>query len=325
MRRARRTLTLSLRLRALCWARDRGICQRCGLDCTAAHRWFEALYRERPRVARLTAATLGFRWGRSFWQSHHVMAYCDGGKHTKENLITLCCSCHLTITNQQAAERARRRKAQPRLSLPYTSGSVYGSAKQSQSKKKRREQNRMPQAPKKEYDIAEEGSHILTLVSVEEARIKSLYPDGKGDPGTSGVWYWNFESNLLDEWENNQKLRHMTQPELTPNNNLTKFWKQLVPKTDNRPTVFEDIDGNTDPLIGKKWAAEVVHETKGDKTYANIKFIKPYVRPAAVAAAKPKPKVVAQSDDPDAPGYVEPQSDDPDAPGYVADDPFTKE
>src|SRR6188474_1811641 len=129
---------------------------------------------------------------------------------------------------------------------------------------------------KKGVDIppASEGRHIAQLMCVEETAIKSQYPTN--DDGTADVLIWKFRSKTVNEETGEREvIRHMTAAVLTPNNNLTKFWKKIDKNFD-----FDECDGDTEPLEGKWFEIEVTHEKKGDKTYANIGFIKPYAKPA---------------------------------------------
>lgn len=131
-------------------------------------------------------------------------------------------------------------------------------------------------------EIAPVGRHYCQLLPVEVDRIDSKYPDDVGD-GKAGIWIWKFRSKTKNEETGApETLRKMTPDKLTPNNGTMKFWKQLQPGM-----TFEDCDGNTEALEGRWFEAEVVHEAKGDKTYANIAFIKPYVKPAQVAKNAP--------------------------------------
>jgi hypothetical protein len=128
---------------------------------------------------------------------------------------------------------------------------------------------------KKGVDIppASIGRHIAQLVCVEETAIKSQFPTN--DDGTADVLIWKFKSRTTnEETGEREQIRKLTNAELTPNNNLMKFWKQLEPGI-----TFEECDGDTEPLEGQWYEIEVTHEKKGDKVYANIAFIKPYVKP----------------------------------------------
>lgn len=140
--------------------------------------------------------------------------------------------------------------------------------------------------------IASAGKHIAQLVSVVEDRIKSKFPDEQGD-GKAGVWYWNFKSKTVnDETGERETFRHMTAPIMSPNNNNTKFWKRLMPGVE-----YEELTGDTDDVVGQWFEVEIVHEKSGDKTYANIGFIKPYVKPAKPLQDKKGKPVPAPTDD----------------------------
>lgn len=156
----------------------------------------------------------------------------------------------------------------------------------------------MPVAEKGSSSMAREGRHILKLVKVEEDRVPSQY--SKDADGKAAVWYWHFDSTFKGEGGIPEAIRHMTNAELTPNNNQRKFWGQLLPGV-----AFEELSGDTADVEGCLFEAEIVHQTKGDKTYANIAFIKPYKPTKKTAAPAPPP----------------PPTDDEEA----VDDPFAKD
>ncbi len=90
-------------------ARDRGVCARCGCDCTEA---FLRLKRLRgPR--RLTAwAEWGLRPGQrsSLWDADHILPVAEGGGECDLcNLRTLCLRCHRLATAELRARRARQK------------------------------------------------------------------------------------------------------------------------------------------------------------------------------------------------------------------------
>jgi len=183
----------------------------------------------------------------------------------------------------------------------------------------------MPVA-KKGFDaqLAQEGHHYLRLHHVDEDRLTSKF--SKEEDGKSAVWYWIFESRHKDEHGVAQTVRHMTPAELTPNNGQMKFWSMLMPKVD-----FEHQSGNTDQVCGKWFEAEIRHERKGEKTYANIVFIKPWVKTQAAVPA-PTPAVTAAPPPPakttPRPAVVaapEPDDDLDDGPEDTERDPFSDE
>lgn len=150
----------------------------------------------------------------------------------------------------------------------------------------------MAQATKGVDEIASAGRHICKLLPVEADRIKSQYPDDAGD-GKAGVMYWKFRSKTTNEETGSPEvLRRMTSDKVTPNNNHMKFVKQLLPGL-----TYETYEGDTEIFEDKWYEAEVVHENNGDKCYANIAFIKPYVKPEP-KAVKAKPAELTEDDDP---------------------------
>ena len=159
----------------------------------------------------------------------------------------------------------------------------------------------MALAKKMEDRLHPAGTAYLTLDCVEEAMIASQF--SKRPDGMSPVFYWQFLSATKDETGVPYGLRHMTDAQLTPNNKTTKFWKQLVPGVR-----FEDIDGDTTPLEGKRYVAEIVHEQKGDKTFANIAFIKPYVASGARGGGSAAPLATTRPQAP--PPVTEPEPED---------------
>lgn len=132
----------------------------------------------------------------------------------------------------------------------------------------------MPVATKgADAPIASAGRHIAQLVCIEETAVKSQFPTNPD--GTSDVWIWKFRSRTVnEETGEKEQIRHMTNATLTPNNNHFKFWKMLVPGI-----TFEECTGDTEEVEGQWFEIEIAHEKKGDKTYANIAFLKPYVKP----------------------------------------------
>jgi hypothetical protein len=137
---------------------------------------------------------------------------------------------------------------------------------------------------------ASAGRHIAQLQTVEETAIKSQFPTNPD--GTADVFIWKFKSRTEnEETGEREQIRHMTNAVLTPNNNQMKFWKQLVPGI-----TYEECTGDTEEVEGKWFEIEVTHEKKGDKTYANIAFLKPYVKPET--AGKKAAPVVTEADDP---------------------------
>ena len=145
----------------------------------------------------------------------------------------------------------------------------------------------MPVAEKYKSNMCSEGSHILQLVEVKEDVVASKFSAS----GKAPIWYWMFNSKTVNENTGEpEEVRHMTDAGLSPDNSQMKFWKKLIPGCN-----YETLDPDTDPLIGKWFSAEIIHENKGDKTYANIGFIKPYVR--STAPPKAAAKTIAEPTD----------------------------
>jgi len=98
-------------LRDQVFARDRGVCARCGIDARAA---FAELKRSRGtyRIKLLE------RWGlkkisrRSLWDADHILPVAEGGGECDlDNLRTLCLVCHRRVT-AELRERLRQTPAQ---------------------------------------------------------------------------------------------------------------------------------------------------------------------------------------------------------------------
>jgi len=183
-------------------------------------------------------------------------------------------------------------------------------------------------AAKMQDSLHPAGRTYLHLDCVETATVKSNFPTNPD--GTADVFYWQFSSFLKDEGGVALRMRKMTDVKITPNNQTMKFWKFLAPGT-----TYETCSGDTADLEGKWYEAEIVHNTKGDKTYADIAFIKPYVKAKAAtppaepgddggASGVPAPAVAPRplaTTRPQAPATVAAPSPAPDGPDE-AEDPF---
>lgn len=107
--------------RAQVYARDRGVCCLCGLDCSALNGRLKRYDREHPmpiEPGKYFATqgshrrqALGRDTGRStLWDVDHIIAVVDGGGSCGlENLRTLCIWCHKRATRLLARRRARDR------------------------------------------------------------------------------------------------------------------------------------------------------------------------------------------------------------------------
>ena len=112
-------------LRAAVFARDRGVCATCALDCNALHLRIKPLSEaDRRRVVLAAAPTFGEERhagalaalcatghaGR-LWQADHTVAVIDGGGLCGlENMRTLCVTCHTDKTARLASRRAAERR-----------------------------------------------------------------------------------------------------------------------------------------------------------------------------------------------------------------------
>ena len=80
------------------FARDGGVCQRCGVDTVALSRDLRALARSDPDAYAARCAALGVtvREGlRRQWALHHVTRVADGGGQCGlDGVSTRCLSCH---------------------------------------------------------------------------------------------------------------------------------------------------------------------------------------------------------------------------------------
>lgn len=113
------------------FSRDRGICSRCTLDCTAMIRRLQAIergtrrWKERRRcllereypdfVERAGEKSVRLLVERAMpghaWQADHIVpVYQGGGQCDLDNLRTLCTVCHKEVTKAQAKQRAAERR-----------------------------------------------------------------------------------------------------------------------------------------------------------------------------------------------------------------------
>lgn len=98
-------------LRARVFARDRGICALCGVDCV---REFRRLKRFRGSSRSTAFAEWGLRGRKSLWDADHILPVIDGGGECDlENMRTLCLKCHRERTRElrQRLRATRRPKA----------------------------------------------------------------------------------------------------------------------------------------------------------------------------------------------------------------------
>lgn len=94
----------------LVFARDGGICQLCGIDCTELRRALDAM----PATDRgEIGAAMGIpaqrrRKGNRLWDVDHIVPLAVGGSNELENLRTLCIPCHRAITAAFNEEQAAK-------------------------------------------------------------------------------------------------------------------------------------------------------------------------------------------------------------------------
>ncbi len=119
-------------LRALVWARDRGICAGCGVNSKSWYRAVKARIARRMKAAGLhrggsgLAAELvgkieqaaylsfGLTSNRStYWDADHIIPVAEGGGECDlDNLRTLCLKCHKETTKQLATRLAAARRTE---------------------------------------------------------------------------------------------------------------------------------------------------------------------------------------------------------------------
>lgn len=98
-------------LREKVFARDRGVCERCGLDCLAE---FNRIRRMRGERRREAYEAWGIRPGQraSLWDADHVVpVVLGGGECDLDNLRTLCLKCHREGTAKLRRALEARRQA----------------------------------------------------------------------------------------------------------------------------------------------------------------------------------------------------------------------
>ena len=114
------------------YKRDRGICEKCKIDCSAMLRRLQCIERGSKKWRENRKSTLELHYknwveragekainelvksataGKA-WQADHVIpVYGGGGQCDVDNLRTLCTPCHREVTSAQAKERAAARRA----------------------------------------------------------------------------------------------------------------------------------------------------------------------------------------------------------------------
>ena len=86
-------------------ARDRHICQICGVDIRAA---ILAWRRARPNCTFLEDAWKAWRKAKVTEEYDHIVPFSEGGPTVLENMRTLCQKCHKERTKAWRAERKRK-------------------------------------------------------------------------------------------------------------------------------------------------------------------------------------------------------------------------
>ena len=91
-------------LREQVFARDRGVCARCGLDT-------EALRRDKRKLDWAARRRFEKEWGlrRHLWDADHILPVAEGGGECDlANMRTLCLKCHQALTAELRKRLARK-------------------------------------------------------------------------------------------------------------------------------------------------------------------------------------------------------------------------
>jgi 5-methylcytosine-specific restriction protein A len=124
-------------LRECVFARDKGVCAVCGVDCDKVKRVFRSLVKKAglkrwkwpdtiiqnpERYGALDMFRQQFPWFRPYlsaWAADHILPVIEGGGECGiENIRTLCLGCHNAAT-AELRERLKNRKAQARQSADH--------------------------------------------------------------------------------------------------------------------------------------------------------------------------------------------------------------
>lgn len=110
-------ISSSAALRQATFARDKGICAICGVDCDALQKRVDAMgYEQRGAAFAVlrengsNVPTCRTSFCGSLWESHHVEPVDEGGSWELSNVQTLCHPCHKEKTAKQAGRRGKQQK-----------------------------------------------------------------------------------------------------------------------------------------------------------------------------------------------------------------------
>jgi 5-methylcytosine-specific restriction endonuclease McrA len=99
-------------LRQRVFARDKGVCALCGIDCVAE---FHRLKRLRGASKARALDVWRFRGRKTLWDADHIMPVVEGGGECDlSNMRTLCLRCH----RERTAELRRRLQLAPIAACP---------------------------------------------------------------------------------------------------------------------------------------------------------------------------------------------------------------
>ena|SRR5215469_1377848 len=88
------------------YARDKGVCALCRVDCEAAWQNLRRL-RGAARLKLLREWGLKPGWRKSLWDADHIVPVVEGGGDCGlENIRTLCLKCHRVATQELSKRRA---------------------------------------------------------------------------------------------------------------------------------------------------------------------------------------------------------------------------